>query len=49
MRIDYITYRTLNERELAKKDNRNLYLLQEGFINEENRGTMNDRGSYLCI
>ena len=36
--------RTINERELSQKDNRNLYLLQEGFISEENRGTMNDRG-----
>lgn len=35
--------RTINERELSQKDQRNLYLLQEGFINEENRGTMNDR------
>ena len=36
--------RTINERELSQKDNRNLYLLQEGFISEENCGTMNDRG-----
>lgn len=47
MKSVHVIYRTLNERELAKKDNRNLYLLQEGFINEENRGTMNDRGSHL--
>ena len=36
--------RTIHEREMAQKDQRNLYLLQEGFINEENRGSMNDRG-----
>ena len=36
--------RTINERELSQKDNRNLYLLQEGFMSAENRGTMNHRG-----
>ena len=39
--------RTIHEREMAQKDQRNLYLLQEGFINEENRGSMNDRGMWI--
>ena len=38
---------TITERTLASKDNRNLYLLEEGVISEENRGDMNDRGNSL--
>lgn len=38
---------TITERTLASKDNRNLYLLEEGVISEENRGDMNDRGTSL--
>ena len=40
---------TITERELASKDNRNLYLLEEGVISEENRGDMNDRGGVSFI
>lgn len=36
--------RRIAEREMAMKDNRNLYLLAEGEIDEANRGDMNDRG-----
>ena len=38
---------TITEHTLASKDNRNLYLLEEGVISEENRGDMNDRGTSL--
>ena len=40
---------TITERELASKDNRNLYLLEEDVISEENRGDMNDRGGVSFI
>ena len=40
---------TITERELASKDNRNLYLLEESVISEENRGDMNDRGGVSFI
>ena len=36
--------RRVAERELANKDNRNVYLLEEGQIDEEDKGEMNDRG-----
>ena len=36
--------RRVAERELANKDNRNVYLLEEGQIDEEDKGDMNDRG-----
>lgn len=36
--------RRVAERALAAKDQRNLYLLEEGLLTEETRGDMNDRG-----
>ena len=39
--------RTIAERELSAKDNRNLYLLSEGVIDENHRGDMNERGMYF--
>lgn len=44
-RMYFLMSRTIAERELSAKDNRNLYLLSEGVIDENHRGDMNDRGN----
>ena len=41
---ELLTRRTLEDRKLTTKDKRNLYLLDEGWLEEENRGGCSDQG-----